>query len=169
MVGLTHSLGSGSDVITPGLGFMYNNCMNCFNPVPGQANSIEPGKSRTTGMAPTLVKAGDQPFFTVGAPGGTRIVTGILHAILNVIDHGMSATEAIAAPRFDCQSDVIVAHSRIAPSVCDGVRAMGHEVQSLLDGYGGIASVHGIILDPDTGTLDGGADPGSPGMAMAVI
>ncbi len=169
VVGLTHSLGSGSDVITPGLGFMYNNCMNCFNPLPGQANSIEPGKSRTTGMAPTLVKAGDQPFFTVGAPGGTRIVTGILHAILNVIDHGMSATEAIAAPRFDCQSDVIVAHSRIAPSVCEGVRAMGHEVQSLLDGYGGIASVHGIILDPDTGTLDGGADPGSPGMAMAVI
>ena len=46
---------------------------------------------------------------------------------------------------------------------------MGHEVQSLLDGYGGIASVHGIILDPETGTLDGGADPGSPGMAMAVI
>lgn len=169
VVGLTHSLGSGSDVITPGLGFMYNNCMNCFNPVPGQVNSIEPGKSRTTGMAPTLVKTGDRPFFTVGAPGGTRIVTGILHAILNVIDHGMSATEAIAAPRFDCQSDVIVAHSRVAPSVCDGVRAMGHEVQSLLDGYGGIASVHGIILDPDTGTLDGGADPGSPGMAMAVV
>ncbi len=168
VVGLTHSLGSGSDVVTPGLGFMYNNCMNCFNPVPEQVNSIDPGKSRTTGMAPTLVKLGDDPFFSVGAPGGTRIVTGILHAILNVIDKGMSATEAIAAPRFDCQSDVIVAHSRIAPSACDGVRAMGHEVQSLLNGYGGIASVHGIILDPETGTLDGGADPGSPGMAMAV-
>ncbi len=168
VVGLTHSLGSGSDVIAPGLGFMYNNCMNCFNPVPGQVNSIEPGKSRTTGMAPTLVKLGDEPYFSVGAPGGTRIVTGILHAILNVVDQGMSATEAIAAPRFDCQSDVIVAHSRVAPSVCEGVRAMGHEVQSLLAGYGGIASVHGIILDPTTGTLDGGADPGSPGMALGV-
>ena len=168
VVGLTHSLGSGSDVITPGLGFMYNNCMNCFNPVPGQVNSIEPGKSRTTGMAPTLVKLGDDPFFSVGAPGGTRIVTGILHAILNVIDRGMSAAEAIAAPRFDCQSDLIVAHSRVAPSVCEAVRAMGHDVRSLLDGYGGIASVHGIRLDPATGTLDGGADPGSPGMAMAV-
>ncbi len=169
VVGLTHSLGSGSDVITPGLGFMYNNCMNCFNPVPGQVNSIEPGKSRTTGMAPTLVKLGDKPFFSVGAPGGTRIVTGILHAILNVIDHGMTATEAIAAPRFDCQSDVIVAHSRIAPSVCNGVRDIGHDVHSLLNGYGGIASVHGIVIDPSTGVLDGGADPGSPGMAMAAI
>jgi gamma-glutamyltranspeptidase/glutathione hydrolase len=107
-------------------------------------------------MAPTLVKMGDDPFFSVGAPGGTRIVTGILHAILNVIDQGMTATEAIAAPRFDCQSDVIVAHSRIAPSVCEGVRGMGHGIHSLLDGYGGIASVHGIILDPSTGALDGG-------------
>ena len=66
-VGLTHSLGSGSDVITPGLGFMYNNCMNCFNPVPGQINSIEPGKSRGTGMAPTLVKMEEKAYFTVGA------------------------------------------------------------------------------------------------------
>ena len=168
VVGLTHSLGSGSDVVTKGLGFMYNNCMNCFDPVPGHVNSIEPGKSRSTGMAPTLVKANGKPTFTVGAPGGTRIITGILHAILNVIDHGMTATEAIAAPRFDCQGDVIVAHARIAPSVCDRVRAMGHDIRRTLSGYGGIASVHGIVIDPATGELDGGADPGDPGMAMSV-
>ena len=168
VVGLTHSLGSGSDVITQGLGFMYNNCMNCFNPVPGQVNSIEPGKSRTTGMAPTLVKIGGQPYFSVGAPGGTRIVTGILHAILHVVDHGMTATEAIAAPRFDCQGDVIVAHARIAPSVCERVKAMGHDIRRLLASYGGIASVHGIIIDPKTGEVDGGADPGAGGMALGV-
>ena len=147
---------------------MYNNCMNCFNPVPGGINSIEPGKSRTTGMAPTLVKIGEKPYFTVGAPGGTRIVTGIIHAILNVLDHGMTATEAIAAPRFDCQGDVIVAHARIAPSVCARVKTMGHDIQRLLASYGGISSVHGIIIDPDTGELDGGADPGSAGMALGV-
>ncbi len=165
-VGLTHSLGSGADVVTQGLGFMYNNCMNCFNPVPGQVNSIEPGKSRVTGMAPTLVKTSDRAYFTVGAPGGTRIVTGILHAILNVLDHRMTATEAIAAPRFDCQGDVIAAHARIAPSVCERVRGMGHDINRLLASYGGIASVHGIIIDPETGKLDGGADPGSGGMAL---
>ncbi len=132
VVGLTHSLGSGADVITQGLGFMYNNCMNCFNPVPGQPNSIEPGKSRLTGMGPTLVKVGEKPYFTVGAPGGTRIVTGILHAILNVIDQGMTATEAIAAPRFDCQNEVIVTHARLAPSVCERVKAMGHDINRSL-------------------------------------
>jgi len=168
VVGLTHSLGAGSDVITQGLGFMYNNCMNCFNPIPGQVNSILPGKSRTTGMAPTLVKIGEKPYFTVGAPGGTRIVTGILHAILNVLDHSMTATEAIAAPRFDCQGDVIIAQSRIAPSVCERVKAMGHDINRTLSSYGGIASVHGIIIHPETGQLDGGADPGSGGMALGV-
>ena len=169
VVGLTHSLGSGADVITQGLGFMYNNCMNCFNPVPGQVNSIESGKSRITGMAPTLVKVGEKPYFTVGAPGGTRIVTGILHAILNVIDHRMTATEAIAGPRFDCQSDVIVAQARIPPSVCDRVKEIGHDINRSLASYGGIASVHGIVVDPETGTLDGGADPGDSGMAMGVM
>jgi gamma-glutamyltranspeptidase/glutathione hydrolase len=141
--------------------------MNCFNPMPGHVNSIEPGKSRGTGMAPTLVKKDGRPTFTVGAPGGTRIVTGILHAILNVVDHGMTATEAIAAPRFDCQGDVIVAHARIAPSVCDRVKALGHDMRRTLSGYGGIGSVHGIVMDPDTCKLDGGADPGDPGMAMS--
>ncbi len=169
VVGLTHSLGSGADVITQGLGFMYNNCMNCFNPVPGQVSSIEPGKSRGTGMAPTLVKTEEKPYFTVGAPGGTRIVTGILHAILNVIDHRMTATEAIAAPRFDCQSDTIVAQARIPPSVCDRVKKIGHDINRSLASYGGIASVHGIIIDPETGRLDGGADPGAGGMALGVM
>lgn len=167
-VGLTHSLGSGAGVVTQGLGFMYNNCMNCFNPVPGHINSIEPGKSRGTGMAPTLVKLGEKPYFSVGAPGGTRIVTGIIHAILNVIDHGMTATEAIAAPRFDCQGDVIYAHARIPPSVCEGVKAMGHDIHRGLASYGGIASVHGIIIDPETGQLDGGADPDAGGMALGL-
>ncbi len=168
VMGLTHSLGSGSDVVTEGLGFMYNNCMNCFNPVPGEVNSIEPGKSRTTGMAPTLVKIDDKPYFSVGAPGGTRIITGILHAILNVLDHSMSATEAIAAPRFDSQGEVVVTHARITPSVCRQVRAMGLEINRALASYGGIASVHGIRIDPETNALNGGADPGDNGMALEV-
>ena len=168
VVGLTHSLGSSSNVVTQGLGFAYNNCMNCFNPVPGQVNSIEPGKSRGTGMAPTLIVKDGKPYFSVGAPGGTRIVTGILHAILNVVDHGMTATEAIAAPRFDCQSDVISAHSRIPPSVCEAVRSMGHDIYRKIAPYGGIGSVHGIRFDLETGSMDGGADPDRGGMALAV-
>ena len=130
-VALTHSLGSASGVVTPGLGFIYNNCMNCFNPVPGEVNSILPGKSRVTGMAPTIVQKDGLPIFITGAPGGTRIITGVLQSILNVIDHKMSAVEAVSAARFDCQGPTIEAQARIPSSVCESVRLMGHDIRLL--------------------------------------
>ena len=98
-----------------------------------------------------LVKIGAKACFTVGAPGGTRIVTGILHAILNVIDHHMTATEAIAAPRFDCQGDVIIAQARIAPSVCEQVKAMGHEPKG--DVF--IACLNNPVLEGDPAECGG--------------
>ena len=83
-VSLTHTLGASSGVITPGLGFMYNNSMVNFNPLPGHPNSIAPGKGRTTGMTPTIVYRQDSsdgdpqaqvPLLVLGAPGATRIIT----------------------------------------------------------------------------------------------
>ena len=68
-VALTHSLGASSGVITPGLGFMYNNSMINFHPYPGHPNSIAPTKSRTTGMCPTIIYKGGKPVVVLGAPG----------------------------------------------------------------------------------------------------
>src|SRR5260370_40360020 len=45
-VSLTHTLGAASGVVTPGLGFGYNDYMNCFDPRPGRPNSVRPGKTR---------------------------------------------------------------------------------------------------------------------------
>lgn len=45
---------------------------------------------------------------------------------------------------------------------------LGHDINRLLASYGGIASVHGIVIAPETGKLDGGADPGGGGMALSV-
>ncbi|MFQ5735033.1 MAG: gamma-glutamyltransferase family protein, partial [Planctomycetaceae bacterium] len=84
-VSLTHSLGSSSGVISPGLGFMYNNSMVNFHPLPGHPNSIAPGKGRTTGMTPTLVLKDGKPVLVLGAPGATRIITSVLQVILNVL------------------------------------------------------------------------------------
>ena len=167
-VSLTHSLGSSSGVMTPGLGFFYNNCMNCFNPIPGEVNSILPGKARVTGMAPTIVKKDGQVLFVVGAPGGTHIITGVLQSILNVIDHKMSAIEAVAATKFDCQGEVIDIQSRVPLSVCEQVKAMGHEITRSFSSYGGFGLVHGILVNRETQTIQGGADPGMGGMALYV-
>jgi gamma-glutamyltranspeptidase/glutathione hydrolase len=118
-VALTHSLGASSGVVTDGLGFQYNNCMNCFNPVPGHPNSIAPGKARVSGLTPTIVLQGHKPVLVLGAPGGTRITTGVFQTILNVLDFGMTATEAVSAPRFDCQGPIIDVEARISEG-CSG-------------------------------------------------
>ena len=167
-VSLTHSLGSSSGAVTSGLGFYYNNCMNCFNPIPGKPNSLLPGKSRLTGMSPTIVKKDGKAFFVVGSPGGTRILVGNLQTILNVIDHKMSATEAISAPRFDSQSGVIETQGRIPLSILEQVRAKGHPIRRTFSAYGGVALVHGILVNSEKGILEGGADPAGSGMALYV-
>jgi gamma-glutamyltranspeptidase/glutathione hydrolase len=167
-VALTHSLGDSSGVITPGLGFMYNNSMVNFHPVPGHPNSIAPRKGRTTGMAPTIVYSEpSQPMLVIGAPGATRIITSVVQVILNVLDFGMSISDAVLAPRFDCQGEVITCQARIPEYVCAAVRTK-HAIQRLPQSHGGLALVHAITIDPKSGKLAGGADTGSGGMALRV-
>ncbi|MGE5193654.1 MAG: gamma-glutamyltransferase family protein, partial [Deltaproteobacteria bacterium] len=166
-VSLTHSLGSSSGVITPGLGFMYNNSMINFHPYAGHPNSIAPRKGRTTGMTPTIVLDGHQPVLVLGAPGATRIITAVLQAILNRLDFGMSVTEAVLAPRFDCQGDVISCQSRIPEYVCAEVRKK-HPIRRIPESHGGIALVHAVAIQPETGMLYGAADTGADGMALLI-
>lgn len=166
-VSLTHSLGMSSGVITPGMGFMYNNSMVNFHPLAGHRNSIAPGKGRSTGMAPTIVYRGDQPALVIGAPGASRIITGVLQVILNVLDFGMSAGEAVMAARFDCQGERIVVQNRIPEYVCEEVRRR-HPVVRIPQSHGAIGLVQAITIDPASGRLAGGADTGSSGMALLV-
>jgi len=151
-VSLTHSLGSSSGVITPGLGFMYNNSMINFHPLPGHPNSISPGKGRTTGMAPTIVYQNGKPILVLGSPGATRIITSNLQVILNVLDFGMSISDAVHAPRFDCQLDDIRCHLRIPEYVCEEVRKK-HPVTQIPFSQGGFALVQALAIDPETGAM----------------
>jgi gamma-glutamyltranspeptidase/glutathione hydrolase len=166
-VSLTHSLGSSSGVITPGLGFMYNNSMVNFHPYAGHPNSIAAGKGRTTGMTPTVVLDDGQPVLVLGAPGATRIITAVLQVILNRLDFGMSMSDAVLAPRIDCQGETIFCQSRIPEFVCAEVRKK-HPIRRIPDAHGGMALVHAIAIKPGTGELEGAADTGADGMALLV-
>lgn len=165
-VALTHSLGMSSGVITPGLGFMYNNSMINFDPIPGGRNAIAPGKGRSTGMAPTIVYRDGKPAIVLGAPGASRIITSVLQVLLNLVDFGMSPVEATAAPRFDCQGERIVAHMRIPEYICARVREK-HPIIRMPQSHGAHGLVHVISIDSD-GTLRGAADTGASGMALLV-
>jgi gamma-glutamyltranspeptidase/glutathione hydrolase len=54
-------------------------------------------------MSPTIVSKDGRPVMVVGTPGGSRIITAVLHTIINVIDYGMNVQEAVDAPRFHQQ------------------------------------------------------------------
>jgi len=164
-VSMTHSLGMPSGVVTEGLGFMYNGCMGVFDPRPGRADSIEPGKSRFSSICPSIVFEGDDPGLVIGAPGGTQIAMGVLQGILNVIDHGMSISEAVAAPRFSATSDAIDVCNRIPRYVTDELAAEGYSVVRSPLSYT-TAWVHAIQIAGDV--VSGGADPGADGMALSV-
>ena len=164
-VAMTHSLGMPSGVVTPGLGFMYNGCMSVFDPRPGHTGSLAPGKSRFTAMAPTIVFKGDEPYFVVGAPGGTYITMGVLQAILNVVDFGMNAQEAVSAPRFCTTSDTIDITNRITRRTERELQARGYPVRRSPLGYH-FAGVH--ALRKTEAGWDGGADPARDGVALSV-
>ncbi len=161
-VTLTHSLGSSSGVVTEGLGFMYNNCMMVFDPRPGRAGSLAPGKARFTALSPTIVFDGDKPWLLVGAPGGTTITMGNLQAILNAVDFGMTAQEAVHAPRFTTTSDTIEVTNRILRSTERELQARGYPTLRHPQSYM-FPTVHTIRIQD--GKLDGGADPSGDGMA----
>ena len=101
----------------------------------------------------------------IGAPGGTQIAMGVLQGLLNVLDFGMTMEQAVSAPRFSSTSNAIDITSRIPGYVVEPLQRDGYEVIRSALTFG-IGAVHGIrIVD---GAMDGGADPGHDGVALAV-
>ena len=162
-VSLTHTLGSASGVVTPGLGFGYNDYMNCFDPRPGTPNSVRPGKTRVTMMTPTMIFDGERLRVCVGAPGGTKIVTGVLQVLVNILDHGMTPVEAVSAPRVDFQGDVVQAEARIPAAVCSGLEKLGYRVNRRTLNYDSYFSRPQVIAAERNGLLHGASDPRKDG------
>ena len=162
---MTHTLGQPSGVVTDGLGFMYNGSMAVFDPRPGHAGSLAPGKARFTALSPTIVFKDKKPFLVLGALGATYITMGNLQAMLNAIDFGMDAQQAVSAPRFAAVSDTIELSNRISRAAERDLVALGYAVKRQPYSYT-FGWVHAIRLT-DAG-MDGGADPATDGMAIGV-
>jgi gamma-glutamyltranspeptidase/glutathione hydrolase len=165
-VSLTHTLGASSGVITPGLGFMYNNAMVNFDPVPGHPNSIAPGKSRLTQMSPTIVLKEGRPYLVLGAPGGGKINSALFQTILHLIDFKMPVFEAVAHPRIFClHTDIIDVDARIPAYICRQLEAKGNLVVKTPGSYTSMALVQAIHVDNDR--VYGGADPRGGGIVLS--
>jgi gamma-glutamyltranspeptidase/glutathione hydrolase len=142
-VAMTQTLNSlfGSKVTVPGTGVLLNNTMALFDPHPGHALSVAPGKRMTSSMAPTMVFREGRPMLALGLPGGVRIFTSVLQALVNLIDHGMTLQEAVEAPRIWTQGQELEVESAIPGPVRAALAARGHRVVTVPVVAGGMNAV----------------------------
>jgi gamma-glutamyltranspeptidase/glutathione hydrolase len=157
------SVGSawGSVVYVPALGCFLNNAMQNYDPRPGLPNSIAPGKMPIF-AAPAMVAARrGKPVFAGSGSGGYRIETAVLHAFLNMVDHGMKAQAAVDHPRVHCQGQETVVDARIPEAVRAKLAKAGHKV--MVDGevpgnwpFGRVCTV---AVDARRKRLSGAAGP----------
>jgi gamma-glutamyltranspeptidase/glutathione hydrolase len=131
----------GAGVMAAGTGFLLNDEMddfslkpgvpNQFGLVQGENNAIAPGKRPLSSMTPTIGLRDGAVRIVAGSPGGPRIITVVLETLLNVIDYGMDAQQAVDAPRFhhQWQPDVIYAEPfAFSPDTAALLRKMGYSL-----------------------------------------
>ena len=165
---VTHSNGGHSGVVTPGLGFVYNNGMNRFDPRPGRPSSLAPRKARLHLMMPTIAYKGRNAVMALGAPGGNAILSALVQTMSNVADFDMSAVEAVSATRIHAAGSAIVCEARVRGDVVAELRDRGFAVEQRRQSHTtGIALSQLVTIGPD-GELAGGSDPrGESGVAHA--
>ena len=168
-VSMTYTLeaGYGSKVVVPGAGFLLNNEMGDFNAGPGltdangligtEPNLAQPGKRMLSSMTPTILAKDGQLYMVTGSPGGRTIINTVLETILDVVDFGMNAQEAVDAGRFHHQwlpDRITYERYAFSPDTIKLLAAKGHELRE--GGSQGVDEV--IVIDPATGVLEGGVD-----------
>lgn len=161
----------GAKVIADATGFFLNDEMddftakvgedNKFDLVQSPHNTIAPGKRPLSSMTPTLVMKDNKLYMILGSPGGPRIITTILQAILNVMDYSLNLQHAIDMPRFHFQNvpDFIeIEPFAFSKLTTFKLEHMGYNIKQL-DKWG---AVEAILIDPKTKILYGANDNRRP-------
>ena len=143
----------GAKFLIPGLGTVPNNYMNLYDPRPGHALSLAPGKRVTTSMSPVMALRDGKLVYALGLPGGKKIFPSALQALLNLIDHGMSLQEAVEAPRIWTEGNALEVEQAIPDGVRTALASMGHKILAVPTVAGGMNA----IQFHDDGTLTGAA------------
>ncbi len=167
-VSMTYTLehGYGNKIVVDGAGFLLNNEMGDFNPVPGYTdrrgnigtapNQVAPEKRMLSSMTPTILAKDGRPFMAIGSPGGRTIINTVVQVILNVVDHGMNIAEAVEAPRIHHQwlPDRTSFEPGISPDTRRLYEMMGHTVYD----RNRQGRAMGIVIDLESGIRWGAAD-----------
>jgi gamma-glutamyltranspeptidase/glutathione hydrolase len=171
VVTVTQTLGSvfGSGVMVPGTGMLLNNLLMWADLEAGSPAALRGGAPMQTRMAPTQVFHDGTFLLSIGTPGSYGILQTTPQMLLNVVEFGMAVQEAIEAPRVRAYRDRLVdVEGRIPESVRSGLEARGHQVNVIEDWSWVVGGGQGIRREPESGALQGGADPRRDGYALAI-
>ena len=153
----------GSGMVVPGYGFLLNDEMADFSFDEDSPNRVEGGKRPLSSMAPTLLTKDGNVFLSLGSAGAERIISALVQVITGVIDFNLDLNSAIDFPRCHSMSSKsnpspVYVESRFSNKTLRGLKELGHQVivKGDYDPYFG--GVQGILVDPNSGCLKGGAD-----------
>jgi gamma-glutamyltranspeptidase/glutathione hydrolase len=179
-VSLTYTLeyGYGSRIVVPGAGFLLNNEMGDFNAGPDLTNAegiigtkpnlAEPGKRMLSSMTPTILAKDGRLFMVTGSPGGRTIINTVLLTILNVVDFGMNAQQAVDAPRFHHQwlpDHITYERYGISPDTLAILTSRGHQFRET--SAQGVAEI--IVSNEKDGVLEAGVDHRAPDGGVGLV
>lgn len=166
---LEHSYGSGMG--SKKLGFIFNNEMGDFNPIPGvtttdgligtDPNLIQPEKRMLSSMTPTIVAKDGKPYLIIGSPGGRTIINTVFQTVLNVLAYDMRVDKAIEAMKIHHQwlpNTIEYENGLLSPDTIKNLQAMGHT----LEATNVLGELMGIQIDTENKILIGASDSSSP-------
>ena len=163
----------GSGFVVPGTGVLLNDEMDDFSAKPGvpnvyglvgaEANAIEPGKRMLSSMSPTFIES-ENKLAIIGTPGGSRIITMVLHGILATIE-GKTAEQVVNQPRYHHQylPDVIQYEpDTFSDKTIEVLEQLGHKLKPLDDTFG---NMHIVIWDKKENKVSAASDQRGEGQA----
>jgi gamma-glutamyltranspeptidase/glutathione hydrolase len=155
----------GSAITVPRHGFILNNELTDFEPVPGLANSPAGGKRPRSSMSPTIVTDHGDPILALGSPGGSTIITTVLQVLVNDLDFGMTLPKAIEAPRASQRNTATTsAEPDFISSYGTALSERGHSFTSTPE----IGAAAGIAFLPGE-TVQAAAEPVRRGGGSALV
>jgi gamma-glutamyltranspeptidase / glutathione hydrolase len=162
---VTCTNGEGSGIVVPGTGVHVNNIMGEQDLSPLGFFTHEPGRRLPSMVAPTVVLGTDgAPELALGSAGSNRIRSALLQVIVNVLDRGMDAGEAVRAPRVHFEDGLVYAEPGIDVAALERAGYTISAFRALNLFFGGCQAVE---RDPATGDLTGAGDPRRGGAAVA--
>ncbi|VAW96292.1 Gamma-glutamyltranspeptidase @ Glutathione hydrolase [hydrothermal vent metagenome] len=166
----------GSAFMPPGTGVLLNDEMDDFSSKPGapnvyglvgnKNNAIEAGKRMLSSMSPTIIEnINNSDYAVIGTPGGSRIITMVLHGILG-FTAGHSAKAIVSAPRYHHQylPDLLqIEKKTITRRVRKNLILMQHTLKELNGQYGNMQ----LVISKNN-KINAASDPRGEGLALII-